>query len=70
MIKKLLEKIFSLKKLKEVSFNINKLNIEDISKIKGENSSLIKAEIRWNNKNDDFILSILENKFPNLTSYI
>ena len=64
--KKMLEKLISIKTLKEIEITLQKIKINEISKIKGENISLKRLLINWKN-NDDLVLYYLQEKFPNLT---
>ena len=63
---KMLEKLFSIKTLKEAYFNICHLDNYDIAKIKGYNKSLIKLGIELvGDQYRDFIVYNLQKKFPN-----
>ena len=70
---KMLEKILSLKYLKNVILKLNKLLPNDFINISGENTSIIKIILYFENKNesenqdlDILDLTLLQNKFPNL----
>ena len=65
--KKILEKLISLNNLQKFEIELNKINNEEILEINGENYSVSKAEIFWNNENNDCILYNLQNKFKNLS---
>ena len=68
--KKIIEKIFLIKTLENISIPIMRMNIDDISNIINENNTLKKLEIYWKNKSCDCILDNIENKFPNLSELI
>ena len=61
-------KLCTIKTLKEINLNLKIINNEEISKIEGENKSVEKLYINWNNKNDECILFGLQKKFPNLSN--
>ena len=65
--KKLLKKIFSIKTLKEVYFQLYQLDDYNISEIVGENTTIDKLIINCNNQISK--IDILQNKFPNLTDF-
>jgi hypothetical protein len=52
--REILEKIISIKTLKDISFELYKIDNDEISKIKDENSSITKIEIIDNSRNSDF----------------
>ena len=64
MEKKVMEKIISIKSLKEISFTWDKLTDEDFLGINGENPSVEKMNVKTTFK--DFFN--LQKKFPNLKS--
>ena len=64
---KMLEKILSIKNLDFISFNLYKININEILKIKGQNSYVTKINIYYNYENEDISLFDLDYKFPNLS---
>ena len=64
---KIIEKIINLKKLKIISFGLFQINDNDISKIEGENISIISLKLYWGKNKEKCILSNLQSKFPNLT---
>ena len=64
----MLSKIFEIKSLKEIGFDIYKIDNDEISRIKGENISINKLKVNWKNKNSDCILFNLQKKLPNLTN--
>ena len=68
MEKKMIEILLLIKTLKKVKFELSEINNDDISKIKGENTSLKKLNITWKNENSDCILYNLQSKFPNLSN--
>lgn len=68
--KKMIEKFCDIKTLKNIKFNLDKMNDEQISNIIGENSSVEKIHILWGNKDDDCILFNLQKKFPNLSNLV
>ena len=63
------EKIFFITTLKDLTMEIKALGDDDISKIAGNNFSLLTLNIKWNNQFCDCNITNLQNKFPNL-SYI
>ena len=65
--KEVIEKIISIKSLKNVRLILKKINSDEISKIQGENNSINKLEINFKeNKNDLNILNF-QNKLINLS---
>ena len=66
--KKIIEKIISMKSLKEVCLSLKILN-DDLIDIPGENSSLQKLEIYWDIKQPDCNIFNLQKKFPNITNF-
>ena len=65
--KKKLEKIISMNNLKYFDIYLYNLYNDEISKIPGENKSIERAAICWDD-NNDCILYNLQNKFPNLSN--
>ena len=63
---KIIEKILSMKNLKNVFLYLNKIDIDDILEIQGENSSIEKLAIDFKNKNKDLCFNKIQNKFPNI----
>ena len=64
---KMLEKILSIKTLKEVQFKLYHLEDNVIKKIKGENESILVLTIILEIQNDEYNFLYLLDKFPNLT---
>ena len=64
--RKVLEKLLTIKTLKEISFEIKYLNNNEIQKIKGKNTSVNNFEIKWDYNDEDSICYNLQNLFPNL----
>ena len=64
--KKMIEKLILINTLKSIKFEFNKINDEEISKIKGENRYVNFLRIKWNNIENDCILYNLQNKFSNV----
>ena len=60
----MLEKILSIKTLKDVNFEIKEIGDYEISNIGGENTSVINLSIKWINNFDDCTVYNLQNKFP------
>ena len=67
--KEFIEKIFKLKKIKEVNFDIYSLNLETISNININNSSLNKMHIGIKNEFENANFSGLISKFSNLSEF-
>ena len=65
--KKTFEKLISLKSLKKIEFEFGKINNDELSLIKGENSSVEAIKFNFVKTNADLIIYNLEKKFPNLT---
>ena len=63
--KELLEKILTIKTLKEIDLELYQMTNDILIQIKGENLSVEKMYINW--KNYDCNLYNLQNKFPNLS---
>ena len=66
--KKIIEKIISMKSLKEVNLSLKKLS-NDIIDIPGENCSVQKLEIYWDKKEPECDIINLQKKFPNITNF-
>ena len=64
--RKVLEKLLTIKTLKEISFEITYLNNHEIQKIKGKNTSVNNFEIIWSYNDVDSNCYNLQNLFPNL----
>jgi len=62
----IIEKLISIKTLKNVIFTIFKISFQDIESIKGENESVTNMKVYCRNGNG--LLYVLEKKFPQLTS--
>ena len=62
---KLVEKILSMKSLENVSLSLNTIDIDDILKIPGENSSILSIKIVISTKNKHLHFNKIQNKFPN-----
>ena len=67
--KKILEKIISMKSLKEVALSLKLLNDNDISMIQGENTFIEKFTIYWDKKISDCRIINLQKKFPNVNNF-
>jgi len=67
--KRILEKIISMKSLKELKISLKLLNDNDISEIQGENPSVEKLEIYWDKTIPDCTIINLQKKFPNICSF-
>ena len=67
--KRIIEKIISMKSLKEVILSIKLLDDNDISKIPGENSSVEKLDIYWDKTIPDCMIINLQKKFPNVNNF-
>ena len=63
-IKDILQKLISIRTLKEFNIHFKEIKHEDILKLEGENLSVNKINIRWDN---DCLLNDLQYKFPNST---
>ena len=66
--KLIIEKICSIRNIKEVSFYLKEITNNEISEIKGINNSVTSLTINWTNKENDCILFGLQNKFPSLAN--
>ena len=62
--KQIIEKLISIKTLKNINFTLNKFSFQEIAKIKEENESVTKMKIYCRNGN--CLLYDLEKKFPQL----
>ena len=67
--KLLIEKLISMKTLKNISLYLKKIKCEKFLEIQGKNLSATKMEIFWRSE-DDCILYNLQEKFPNLTDIV
>ena len=67
--KRIIEKIISMKSLKEVIISIKLLDDNDISKIPGQNSSVEKLDIYWDKIIPDCMIINLQKKFPNVNTF-
>ena len=65
--KTMLEKLITFNSLKFIEIYLYNIFDEDISKIKGENTSIKEAKIQWLSE-DNCILYNLQNKFPELSN--
>ena len=68
--KEMIEKFCSIKSLKNINFQIFKINNNDISKIQGKNPSIINVEVNWMNQSDECILSNFLKKFPSIENLV
>lgn len=64
--KKILEKLCSIKTIKKFNLELYNINSEEMSNIKGENTSLISMKLNWHSHNDCILYSLQKN-FPNIT---
>ena len=62
--KTMLEKILSIKTLKDVNIEIKEIGENEILTIRGENTSVVNLNIKWTNNVHDCILNNLQDKFP------
>ena len=60
----MLEKILSIKTLKDVTIEIKEIGENEISTISGVNTSVVNLNIKWTNNIHDCILNNLQDKFP------
>ena len=67
---KMLEKLITSEHLIKIDFDLSELNNDDILAIKGENDSVEKMILNWNNRKDDCLLFNLQNKFKNLNNLV
>ena len=64
--KNIMEKIISMKSLKEVSISLKAINNDNINDIQGENPSIEKLKIYWDKKTSDYNIINLQKMFPNV----
>ena len=64
--REILEKIISIKTLKDISFDLYRINNDEIANIKEENNTITKMEIINNSRSNDFTIYNLQNKFTKL----
>lgn len=64
--KKIMEKIISMKSLKEVTISLKTINNDNINEIQGENPLVEKLEIYWDKETSDCNIINLQKKFPNV----
>ena len=64
--KKAIEKILLINSLKELKIKLNYLDDNIISQIYGENYSIKKIEINWEENQSDCVINNLLNKLPNI----
>ena len=64
--KKIIEKIISMKSLKEVTISLKTINNDNITDIPGENPSVEKLEIYWDKTTPECNIFNLQKKFPNV----
>ena len=64
--KKIMEKIISMKSLKEVIISLKTINNDNINDIPGENPSVEKLEIYWDEKTPECNIINIQKKFPNV----
>ena len=67
--KRILEKIISMKSLKELTLSLKLLDENDISGINGINTSVEKLVIHWHKSDVDCTVINLQKKFPNVNSF-
>jgi len=67
--KRIIEKIISMKTLKELTLSLKLLDENDISGINGINTSVEKLVIHWHKKDKDCNVINLQKKFPNVNSF-
>lgn len=60
----MLEKIISIKTLKDVNIEIKEIGDNEILNIPGENTSVVNLYVKWTNKVHDCLLNNLQDKFP------
>ena len=65
---KMIEKILSIKTLKNIKFDLYKYDINEISKIQDENTSVLNVIINCRDQNKDLYLFNLQQKLPNLSN--
>jgi len=67
--KRIIEKIISMKSLKELTLSLKLLDENDISGINGINTSVEKLVIHWHKSDIDCNVINLQKKFPNVNSF-
>ena len=67
--KRIIEKIISMKSLKELTLSLKLLDENDISGINGINTSVEKLVIHWHKSDIDCTVINLQKKFPNVNSF-
>ena len=67
--KRIIEKIISMKSLKEVTISLKLLDDNDISKIPGQNPSVEKLDIYWDKTIPDCMIINLQKRFPNVNNF-
>ena len=67
--KRIIEKIISMKSLKELTLSLKLLDENDISGINGINTSVEKLVIHWHKSDVDCTVINLQKKFPNVNSF-
>ena len=65
---KMIEKILSIKTLKYIEFDLYKYDINEISNIQDENTSVLDGRIKCKDQNKDLSLFNLKKKLPNLSN--
>ena len=61
-----MDKLISMKSLKEVIISLKTINNDNINEIQGKNPSVEKLEIYWDKKTSDSNIINLQKKFPNV----
>ena len=64
----MLEKLISIKTLKDVNIELKEIGENEILNIQGENTSVVNLYIKWLNNIHDCLVSNLQDKFPFSTS--
>ena len=67
--KRIIEKIISIKSLKELALSLKLLDDNDISRIQGVNTSVEKLTIHWHKSDQDSSVINLQKKFPNVNNF-
>ena len=67
--KRVIEKIISMKSLKELVLSVKLLDDNDISGIRGVNTSVEKFTIHWHKSDQDCTVINLQKKFPNVNNF-
>ena len=62
--KLMIEKLISIKTLKDINIEIKEIGDNEILNIHGENNSVINMSVKWSNNIHDCILTNLQKKFP------